>query len=105
MKQIRTYELTVQGFPPALYSARSPAAARARCWRDYCAAYDTTFGRFLTISSVRRVDNPPGIGRRVLIGGDPATVVIGHGQYVHFMRDDSDVILCSHPLDVQEVTP
>lgn len=106
MKPIRTYEVTVQGFPPALYSARSPAKARANCWRDYCAAYDATFKQFLKISSVRLVDNPPGVGRRIIVGGEPATTVFSYkvGGYVYYMRDDSDTIVCSHPLDVQEMT-
>lgn len=106
MKPIRTYEVTVRGFPPALYSARSPAKARTNCWRDYCSAYDATFRHFLTISSVRRVDDPPGVGRRILVGGELATVVYTHrvGGYVYYMRDDSDVIICSHPLDVQELS-
>ena len=99
---VRTYEITVRGFPPALYSARTPAKARARCWRDYQGMGDTgeNFRDFLAKSSIRRVPDPPGIGERILVGGVPAVRVIGYGQYVHFMRDDSDVILCSHPADV-----
>jgi hypothetical protein len=56
----------------------------------------------LAISSVRRVPDPPGIGERILVNGLPATRVIGHGHghYVHFMRDDGDVVLLSHPADV-----
>ena len=102
MKPIRTYEVTVQGFPPALYSARSPAKARTRCWRDYCAAYDATFKRFLQISSVRRVEDPPGVGQRITVGGRPATTVFSYsvGGHVHYMCDDSDIIVCSHPLDI-----
>lgn len=100
MAPIRTYAVNVAGFPTAMYSARSAGKARARAWRDYSSAYDASFKRFLQISTVRRVADPPGVGRRILVGGKPATVVIGHGQYVHFMRDDSDVIVCSHPLDV-----
>ncbi len=102
MKPIRTYEVSVRGFPPALYSARSPAKARARCYREYCATFDgVSFGEFLSRSSVRRASDPPGIGERIIVGGLPATRVIGYGQYVHYMRDDSDTVLCSHPLDVQ----
>jgi hypothetical protein len=104
LKPIRTYAITVDGFPPANYSARSPAKARARAWRDYIAAYDCSFKRFMQISRLARVDDPPGVGRRILVAGEPATVVIGYGQYVHYMRDDSDVIVCSHPLDVTEMT-
>jgi hypothetical protein len=100
-KPIKTYSVTVQGFPPVNYSARSAGKARARAWRDYISAYDVSFGKFLSIASVCVIDDPPGIGRRVLVGGEPATVVTGYGQYVHFMRDDSDVVLCSHPNDVE----
>jgi hypothetical protein len=107
MRPIRTYELTVRGFPPMLYSARSPSAARARCWRDYGVMDDrlTTFRDFLMMSSVRRVPDPPGIGERILVCGELATRVIGYGQYTHFMRDDSDVILLAHPSEVGDVIP
>lgn len=102
MMPIRTYQVTVRGFPPALYSARSASKARARCWRDYGVLDDrvTTFRDFLSMSSIKVVPNPPGIGERILVAGVPATRCIGYGQYVHFMRDDSDVVLCSHPNDV-----
>jgi hypothetical protein len=102
---IKTYEITVRGFPALLYSARSPSAARARCWRDYSVMGDreTKFRDFLKMSSIRRVPDPPGIGERILVAGDPATRVIGHGQYTHFMLDDSDVILLAHPSEVQPV--
>lgn len=101
---IRTYEVTVRGFPPALYSARSPAKARARCYREYCAIFDgVSFRKFLDMSSVRLVSDPPHIGERIIVAGLPATRVIGHGQYIHYMRDDSDTVLCAHPLDVQTV--
>lgn len=100
-KPIKTYSVSVQGFPDgALYSARTPAQARARAWRDFNSAYDATFREFLSISTLRRVPDPHGIGERIMVAGEPATRVIGYGQYVHYMRDDSDVILCSHPLDV-----
>ncbi len=101
MKPIKTYEIKVDGNRAALYSARTPSKARASCWRDYSSTYDVSFRDFLSRSSIRRVDNPPGVGKRILVGGKPATRVIGFGQYVHFMRDDSDVILRSHPADVQ----
>jgi hypothetical protein len=105
MKPIRTYEITVLDFPPALYSARSPAKARARCWRDYCHLdREATFADFLKMSSIRRVPDPPGIGERILVLGVPATRVIGYGQYTHFMRDGSDVILCAHPADVAPIS-
>lgn len=103
MNPVRTYEVSVDGFPPGLYSARSPAKARVRAWREYTAAYDATFKQFMKISRVRRAADPPGIGRRVMVAGQPATVAIGHGHYVYFVRDDSDNVLCSHPMDVSEM--
>lgn len=101
MKPIRTYAVHVDGYTSALYSARSPGKARARAWRDFCSVYQKTFKEFLAISYVLRVADPPGIGERILVAGLPATRVIGRSdQYVWFMRDDSDVVLCSHPADV-----
>lgn len=100
---IKTYEVRVSGFPPALYSARSPAKARARCWRDYLSYDDAAnFRDFLKRSTIRRVPDPPGVGERVMIAGLPATTVHNYaaGHYVWFMRDDSDAVLCSHPADV-----
>jgi hypothetical protein len=97
---IKSYAVTVVGFPSVNYSARSPGAARARAWRDYTSAYDVSFKRFLQISRVARIPHPAGVGLRVLVGGEPATTIIGYGQYIHFMRDDGDTALCSHPNDV-----
>jgi hypothetical protein len=105
LKPIRTYAVKVDGFPEVLYSARSPAKARARCWSEFTEAYEISFKDFLGKSTVRRADDPPGIGKRILVEGRPATRCIGYGHdhYVHFMHDDSDVVLCSHPADVEEV--
>ena len=103
-RQIRTFSVTVQGFPPHNYSARSRGKALAQAWRAYRSTFDASeFRDFLRIATARQVPNPPGIGDRILVGGLPATRVIGWGQYVYFMRDGSDEILCSHPLDVQEI--
>lgn len=104
MNEVRTYSVLVEGFPSAIYCARSPSKARAAAWRDYSIYQEVSFKRFLGISTIRRTDHPPGVGERVLIGGEPATTVYGHSsQYVWFMRDGSDVLLCSHPLDVQYI--
>jgi hypothetical protein len=104
-RPIRPYEVRVDGFPPVKYSARHPAKARAQAWRDYSSAYDVSFKKFMQISRLARIADPPGVGRRIIVGGEPATVVIGYGQYVHYMRDDSDMIVCSHPNDVADAPP
>lgn len=94
----------MDGYTPMLYSARTPAKARARCYRDYCAAYDSaTFHDFLVKSSVRRVDDPPGAHKRILVCGKPATRVIGRGTGIYFMWDGSDEILTCHPMELQEM--
>ena len=102
MRPIRTYSISVDGYGSGMYSARSASKARAAAYRDFLSACEITFKEFLQRSSLMRVADPPGVGKRVLIGGEPATTVYGHSsQYVWWMRDDSDVRLCSHPLDVE----
>src|SRR4051794_8030623 len=99
---VKTYEIKVPGFfPPVLYHERTPARARANAWRDYGICEDCSFGDFLAKSSIRRVPNSPGIGARIIVAGVPAVRAGMQGQYVRFMRDDSDVALLSHPADVQ----
>ena len=104
---VRTYEVTVRGFElePVKVSARTPSKARARVWRMYCSYDDSCdFRKFLSMSSLRRVPNPSGVGDRIIVGGLPATRVLGNGgQYVAFMRDGEDAILYSHPADVEPV--
>ncbi len=98
---VRSYEITVPGFPPAIYCARSPAKARAHAFRDYLAFDDrTSFRSFLSMSRLRRVPNPPGVGDRIVVGGVLATRVLPVGQYTGFLRDGSDVVLLAHPVDV-----
>lgn len=103
MKPIRTYSITVDGYGGGLYSARSPAKARATAYRDFLICAEITFKDFLKRAVLRRVPDPEYAGKRIVVGGQPATTVVGHGQYVWYMRDDSDTRLCSHPLDVQRL--
>lgn len=108
MKPVRTYEITVEGYPPMNYVARSPARARVRCWQEYTIADQRcTFGEFLRIAKLRVVPNEPGTGVRIKVGGELATQVIVRpsGQYVAFMRDDGEEILLSHPNDVEPAPP
>lgn len=101
LRSIRTYEVTVTGFPPVLYSARTPGKAMAMCYRDYGIMDDRIcFKDFMRKARVRRAPDPPGIGERILVGGLPATRCIGHGPYIYFMRDDGHSVLCSHKADV-----
>ncbi len=106
-RTVRTYSVTVRGFEhePVKISARTASKARAQAWHLYCHYDDScTFRQFLGMSTICRIENPPGVGDRVMIGGILATRVLGNGgQYVAFMRDDNDSIFYSHPLDVESV--
>lgn len=102
MKPVRCYEITVRGFPPMLYSARSPAKARTRCWHDYL-SYDgsVSFGDFLRLSTVRSAEPPPGAHERILVCGKPATRIIerpGGGNL--FMYDGSDTVMRAHDMEI-----
>jgi len=102
VKPIRTYSVTVEGYAPVLFSARSPSKARWLAYQAYTEAFDCSFTRFLALlGSVRQVDNPPGIGARFLVCGRPATRVLGRSpEGLYFMRDDSDVIMVAHPSEI-----
>jgi hypothetical protein len=109
MKPIRTYEISVDGWGEAKYSARSPGKARARAYSDWSSAAGSscTFGEFLTFSTVRRVPDPPGCGDRIVVSGETVTRVyhpLMGSNYVYFMRDDGDAVLSSHPSDVSSAT-
>ena len=99
---IRTYQVSIDGYSPALYCARSRGKATARAFNDFRTMWEVTFGEFLHRARVTRVPDPLGVGDRIMVAGLPATRVYHPcaGHYVWFMRDDSDVVLCSHPLDV-----
>jgi hypothetical protein len=98
---IRTYAVSVDGYGEVVYSARTPGKARARAYRDFTHVSEKSFGDFLRISRCRRISDPPGAGERIVVADLPATRCLPLDRhYVYFMRDDSDEVLCSHPLDV-----
>lgn len=101
MKPIRTYEIRVDGYSDVKYSARSPAKARWRCYGDFGQVSCCSFGEFLAMSTIRRVDNPAGIGDRILVCGKPATRCLGSGNANYYMFDDSDEIMVAHDLEIR----
>jgi hypothetical protein len=111
MAPIKTYEISVRGFPPFNVSARTRGKAMAQAWGSYLAYNDRAkFKDFLRICRATRVPDPSHILKPVLVSGKPATTCIPagggpSGQYVHFMYDDGDTILCSHPSDVIAAPP
>ena len=100
---VRAYDVIVQGFPPVQFLASSPARARARAWQSYCSYDAVSFRDFLRLSTIQRGVSPAGFGKRILIADQVAYRVGPTGHYVPFVRDDSDTVLFSHPLDVVEI--
>ena len=121
---MRTYEVTVDGFPPVIYSAASSGKARTRAWHDFNNAFDCTFKNFLRISRVRICPPPkddgydyvrrnygvdPRIGKRVrLINEGPMTGKEGEIVYpgrstahVHVILDGRDFASSVHPLSIE----
>ncbi len=99
---LKAYSVAVSGFAPISYDAPSPGKARSKAWHAYRNYRDVPFKEILRISIVSRVDPPPGFGERITVGGRPAyRCLASYGQYTRFVRDDSDVVLLSHPADVE----
>lgn len=100
MNEVRAYQVTVEGFPPMSYSARSPGKARARAWQDYQAAYECDFKQFMRISRVTRAPWEDGRHTRVLVNGKPATLVIHPYRRDLFIYDGSDHVMCAHHSEI-----
>jgi hypothetical protein len=69
---IKTYSVTVRGFENASIKiwARTPSEARAQAWRSYLSFDDgCSFTKFVTMSTIKRIENPPGVDDRILVGG------------------------------------
>lgn len=96
---VRPWLVTVGSFRGQVYVARSRGKALAKAWRDYQVLGPTSFGDFLRIATVER-SHMVGFGRRIRVAGLPAYRVGERGQYVAFVRPDSDEVLLAHPLDV-----
>lgn len=103
MSDVRAYEVTVRGFPPVLYSARSPGKARSRSWQDFQAAYECEFKEFLRISTVRRAPWADVQHERILVSGKPATLVIHPHRRDLFMYDGSDHVMCAHHSEIHPI--
>lgn len=122
------YEVMVQGFGPRPFAALSAGKARAEAWREFSQPYpDCTFGDFLKISSVRRINAPEDdgynyvrtaygisvkIGQRVrLVKEGPSTGLEGEVVYpnrpctcyVHVLIDGRDHAVCVHPMNAETV--
>ncbi len=104
MRPVRTYLVAVTGYDGALYSARSRSKARALAWQSFHECFDVSFRDFVVRTSVHRVDDPPGVGGRIMVAGKPGVRIIGGSSHrVAFMWDGSDVPGVAHPSEVQAI--
>lgn len=101
--EVKTFEISVDGFAGVPYCARSLGQARAAAWRDYLSYRTVTFAQFMKISKGKRIENAPGVGDRIRVSGEMVSCVAhpNSGSNVAFMRDGEDRICFSHPLDVE----
>lgn len=101
---LKRYLVSVTGFPAHPYDAHSPAAARVKAWHAYCSYRHCSFKEFMTISSIKRGEDPEGYGKPILVRGSPAHWVGADAQYVRFVKPGETQTLISHPLDVTEAS-
>lgn len=82
------------------YYARSRGKALADAWR--CDAFShLSFGGFLKIARCYGGIGSERFGEQMTVCGKPAFYVSHNSQYIQFVRPDSDIILNSHPYDVE----
>lgn len=96
---IKPFRVVVDGFGGGIYYARSRGLALAHAWR--CDAFNGhTFGEFLRIARSWKEAGHERFGEEITVCGKPAYLVSWNSQYIQFVRPGSDVIMNSHPMDV-----
>ena len=97
---IKPWNVSVHGYGSGTYYAKSRGRALADAWR--CDAFNAiSFRQFLQIANARQIDDTDRFGEPITVGGRPAYLVSWNSQYIQFVRPGSDVILHTHPLDVE----
>jgi hypothetical protein len=100
---LKGWSVKVRDFPESTYYASTRGKALSSAWSDFTSAYECTFGQFLKIvRCVRRTGaDHPRLGEPITVGGKPAFWVGCNRQYIQFVYDGDDIILSSHPYDVE----
>ena len=98
---IKPYYVVVNGyFGYSPIFAKSRGSALAEAWR--CDAFNNlSFGAFLKVARARRATASKRFGELLTVSGKPAFYVSHNSQYIQFVRPHSDVVLNSHPMDVE----
>jgi len=99
---LKQFRVSVDGFDSHVYHARSRQKALANAWRDFCSYRDDVdFKAFLRMARAQQEEPDERLGEPIIVGGRPAFYVSHNRQYIRFVRPDTDVILSSHPFDVE----
>jgi hypothetical protein len=97
---VKPWRVSVSGYGEHTYFAASRGKALAQAWRSG-AFMNWSFKDFLQRARAVREEPMGRFGEYIEVGGKPAYLVSYDRQYIQFVRPDSDVILNSHPYDVE----
>ena len=100
---VRPWRVRVAGYEDSyVHYERSRQKALAASWRDYgCYVKQVPFRQFLQIASARMEPLGERFGELMWVGGKPAFYVSHNSQYIQFVRPDSDMVMNTHPYDVE----
>ena len=98
---LKSYRVYVSGFSGYSYPARSRQMALSGAWNAYCNYRCICFKEFLKIARAVQEEPIKRFGEPITVGGRPAFYVGHNRQYIQFVRPWMDVILSSHPFDVE----
>jgi hypothetical protein len=93
--------VSVRGYGEQTYYAGSRGKALAMAWNSD-AFSGVKFGDFLKIANAYAgLGNFDLFGGYITVSGESARYVRHDRQYVYFVQPPSDVVFCSHPLDIE----
>jgi hypothetical protein len=97
---VRQWRVTVNGYGSGLYVAKSRGMALSQAF--LCDAFcQMKFKDFLRIANATGEQPDERFGEQITVGGRPAFWVGCNRQYMQFVRSGSDVVMHSHPYDVE----
>lgn len=100
---LRSWRVSVVGFDSHIYHARSRGMALSRAFSDFRSYRDDVgFKDFLRMARAWAEREPnPRFGEPITVGGKPAFWVDCNRAYIQFVLPGCDVIMNSHPYDVE----
>lgn len=98
---IKPFRVSVAGYGDYTYFTSTRGKALSKAFGDFGSISDIPFKEFLKIARAVKGVPTENFGTPITVGGKSAYFVSSNRQYVQFVRDDSAVILNSHPYDVE----